>query len=155
MTRYFMTIPESVQLILQAGALCRSGDIFILDMGDPVRILDLARDLIRLSGFRPDVDIKIEYTGIRPGEKLHEELLYHEEERVHTTHEKISVSRASGVNRAALLREVEYLIWLAREGERGETLRDEVIRVAQGNLREFAPVRRETADVVIEGVPFS
>ena len=76
-----MTIPEAVQLILQAGALGRRGEIFILDMGDPVRIVDLARDLIRLSGLRPDTDIKVEFTGIRPGEKINEELLYSEEEK--------------------------------------------------------------------------
>lgn len=77
--RFFMTIPEAVSLVLQAGAFARHGEIFVLDMGDPVRIDDLARNMIRLSGFEPDVDIEVKYTGLRPGEKLYEEMLMKEE----------------------------------------------------------------------------
>jgi len=96
-TRYFMTIPEAVQLILQAAALGRGGEVFILDMGQPVRILDLARQMIRLSGFEPDEDIPISFIGLRPGEKLHEELMTAEEEVAATQHDRIKVVRASGV----------------------------------------------------------
>jgi FlaA1/EpsC-like NDP-sugar epimerase len=74
MTRYFMTIPEAVQLVIQAGTLSEGGDLFVLDMGEPVRIVDLARRMIRLSGRRADVDVPIVFSGVRPGEKLHEYL---------------------------------------------------------------------------------
>ena len=88
-TRFFMIIPEACQLILQAGAMGKGGEIFILDMGTSIKIDDMARDLIRLSGFEPDVDIKIEYVGLRPGEKLYEELITQGENIVPTHHEKI------------------------------------------------------------------
>jgi FlaA1/EpsC-like NDP-sugar epimerase len=91
MTRYFMTIPEACQLILQAARLGRGGEIFMLDMGEPVRILDLARDLISLSGFTPEVDIEIAVSGIRPGEKLHEELWSRAEDTLSTPHPSIYV----------------------------------------------------------------
>ncbi len=90
-TRYFMSIPEAAQLILQAGAMGRGGEIFILDMGKPVRIVDMAREVIRLHGFEPDRDIPIEYIGLRPGEKLFEELITAGEGIMPTAHEKIKV----------------------------------------------------------------
>jgi len=93
MVRYFMTIPEASQLVLQAGAMGRGGEIFILDMGEPVRILDLARDMITLSGFKPYEDIDIEFSGIRPGEKLFEELQTVGENIVKTRHPKIFIGR--------------------------------------------------------------
>lgn len=97
MTRYFMTIPEASQLVIQAGGLGGNGSVYVLDMGDPVRITDLANDLIRLSGLRPGEDIKIEYTGIRPGEKMFEELLTDEESTTATRHAKIFSARTSGL----------------------------------------------------------
>lgn len=93
MTRYFMTIPEAIQLILQAGSMGKGGEVFILDMGVPVKIADIARDLIRLSGLEPDRDIEMKYIGLRPGEKLYEELVVVDEEIAATEHEKILVLR--------------------------------------------------------------
>ena len=89
MTRYFMTIPEAAQLIIQAGALATGGEVYVLDMGEPVKIVDLARNMIRLSGREPEVDIAIEFTGVRPGEKLHEALWGEEESPERTQHPKI------------------------------------------------------------------
>lgn len=90
-TRYFMTIPEAVQLVIQAGAMADGGEIFVLDMGEPVKIMDLAENIIRLSGYVPGIDIDIEITGLRPGEKLYEELLLDEESVKKTAHQKIYV----------------------------------------------------------------
>ena len=107
--RYFMTIPEAVQLVIQAGAMARGGEIFVLDMGEPVKIKDLAGDLIKLSGFEPDVDIKIEYTGLRPGEKLYEELLMAEEGLKETKHEKIFIGKPVFTDLEALEKEIRML----------------------------------------------
>ena len=101
--RYFMTIPEAVQLVLQAGALAEGGEIFLLDMGEPVRIDELARKLIRLSGYEPDVDIHVVYTGLRPGEKLYEELLLAEEETRPTRIAKIFIAAPSEIDYDGLM----------------------------------------------------
>ena len=97
-TRYFMTIPEACQLVFEAGAMGKGGEIFIFDMGKPVKILDLAKNIIRLSGFIPDREIKITYTGLRPGEKLYEELLNDKESTITTYHPKILVAKVRDYN---------------------------------------------------------
>ena len=102
MTRYFMTIPEAAQLVMQAGALGKRGEIFILDMGRPVKILDLAEDMIRLSGLEPYRDININFTGIRPGEKLFEELEIDGENLVKTSHPKIFIGNISAYSSEAV-----------------------------------------------------
>ena len=99
MRRYFMTIPESVQLVLQAGALGNGGEVFVLDMGNPVKIADLAADLIGLCGLEVGRDIEIKFTGIRPGEKLYEEMFFHEENAVATDHPKVLRAKEDGASR--------------------------------------------------------
>ena len=112
-TRYFMTIPEASQLILQAAAMGQGGEIFILDMGTPIKIVDMAHDLIRMSGFEPDADIKIDYIGLRPGEKLYEELITEGEGIVPTSHEKIMALRGEVFDQALLNGNIDELARLA------------------------------------------
>ena len=114
MKRYFMTIPEAAQLVLQAGGLGTNGRVYVLDMGEPVKIVDLARDLIQLSGFEPDVDIPIVFNGIRPGEKLFEELLTAEEGTDSSRHEKIFVARKQAVEGGELGLHLDALFEAAR-----------------------------------------
>jgi len=114
-TRYFMTVSEAAQLILQTGAMGEEGNTFVLDMGSPIKIHDLARDLIRLSGFEPNEDIKIDFTGLRPGEKICEELITDGEDIVPTNHEKIMVLRKKPCDLNLLNEKIYELIILADE----------------------------------------
>ncbi len=134
MRRYFMTIPEASQLVMQAATLARGGEIFVLDMGDPVKIVDLAKDMIRLSGFLPDKDIKVEFTGVRPGEKLFEELALDGEGVDKTRHPKIFVGKLEPY---ASERVAEILERLGAALETADV--DQVRRALQDALPEYHP----------------
>ncbi len=112
--RYFMTIPEAVSLVLQAGAYAKGGEIFVLDMGAPVRILDLAKNLIRLSGYKVDEDIKIEFTGLRPGEKLYEELLMDEEGLQDTENKLIHIGKPIEIDEEKFYKQLKLLEDISR-----------------------------------------
>lgn len=116
-TRYFMTIPEAVQLVIQAGAMADGGEIFILDMGQPVKIMELAENIIRLSGYRPYADIDIKITGLRPGEKLYEELLLAEEGIEKTVHEKIYIGKPLEIDEEQLNNQLDQLAKLLSQGD--------------------------------------
>ena len=118
--RYFMTIPEAVSLVLTAGGIAKGGEIFILDMGDPVKIKDLAENLIRLSGYTPGEDIKIEYTGLRPGEKLYEELLMDEEGIQKTKSRKIYIGKPISLDENRLTQDLEELKNICDKGSKEE-----------------------------------
>jgi FlaA1/EpsC-like NDP-sugar epimerase len=134
-TRYFMTIPEACQLILQAGAMGGGGEIFILDMGTPIRIDDMARDLIRLSGFEPEEDISIEYVGLRPGEKLYEELITEGEGVVPTSHEKIMVLRGQVCDERVLNGKIDELKELAYD-QKAKEIKEKLQEI----LPEYSPI---------------
>ena len=116
-TRYFMTIPEAVQLVLEAGTMGRGGEIFIFDMGEPVKIVDLAKKMIKLAGLVPEVDIKIVYSGLRPGEKLYEELLNEEETTIPTHHRKIRISKVREYSFNKAESDIHELIALNQQGD--------------------------------------
>ena len=143
--RYFMTIPEAVSLVLQAGAYAKGGEIFILDMGEPVRIADMAKNLIKLSGYEPDVDIKIEYTGLRPGEKLYEELLMEEEGLQDTPNHMIHIGKPIEMNEDTF---VERLINL-KEAAYGETddIRSLIKELVPTYQYGITPKRRKTPEI--------
>ena len=115
--RYFMTIPEAVSLVLQAGVYAKGGEIFVLDMGEPVKIDTLARNLIRLSGFKPDEDIKIEYTGLRPGEKLYEEKLMDAEGNKKTDNDLIYVGMPLDIDEDVFLQQLKELYIRSMEND--------------------------------------
>jgi FlaA1/EpsC-like NDP-sugar epimerase len=129
--RYFMLIPEAAQLVIQAGAMGQGGEIFVLDMGEPVRILDLAHDMIRLSGLRVDEDIELQIVGLRPGEKLYEELYDARETRQETAHPKIMVADSAKRNLVEVIHEIRRL----------EEVADEPNEIVRMTLREVVPLQ--------------
>ncbi|HPZ63590.1 MAG TPA: nucleoside-diphosphate sugar epimerase/dehydratase [Halanaerobiales bacterium] len=141
-TRYFMTIPEAVQLVIQAAALGRGGEVFVLDMGEPVKIINLAKDLIKLSGLKLGEDIDIEITGLRPGEKLYEELLHDTENNISTEHERIFITRLEEIDDAALAAALEDL-W-------EESCQDNaiaIIRLLMDLVETYKPNRKDMAEM--------
>jgi FlaA1/EpsC-like NDP-sugar epimerase len=146
MRRYFMTIPESVQLVLQAGTLGLGGEVFVLDMGEPVRIVDLATDLIRLCGFEPGKDIEIQFTGIRPGEKLYEEMFFHEEHALPTNHPKLLRAKKAGIP-AGLMRRIERLVTATDTVDEHE-LREMLIALVPDFQREATGSDYTARDVI-------
>ncbi|HJV18953.1 MAG TPA: nucleoside-diphosphate sugar epimerase/dehydratase [Sediminibacterium sp.] len=130
-TRFFMTIPEACQLVLEAGSMGNGGEIFVFDMGSPVKIADLARKMIKLSGLEPDDDIKIEYSGLRPGEKLYEELLNNAENTLPTYHEKILIAKTRTLEYATLSVQIDALI--------GPAQRQESVTLVVKAMKELVP----------------
>ena len=151
MSRYFMTIPEAVQLVLQAAALGDQGEVFVLDMGEPVRVFDLALDLIRLSGLEPGVDVEVNFTGVRPGEKLFEELFFQGAQMVPTDHPKILRARDAATSEHSR-GDIAELIQAARENRSAGEIRRLLVRLVpeySGSLDtgEFDLISDHTPDV--------
>lgn len=132
--RYFMTIPEAVSLVLQAGTYAKGGEIFILDMGEPVKIDTLARNLIKLSGFKPDVDIKIVYSGLRPGEKLYEEKLMAEEGIEKTQNDLIHIGKPIEFDEKSFFKDLEKLAYASYDNS------DNIVEMVEGVVSTFHPV---------------
>jgi FlaA1/EpsC-like NDP-sugar epimerase len=149
MRRYFMTIPEAVQLVLQAGASGKGGEVFVLNMGEPVRILDLATDLIRLSGLEVGTDIEVRFTGTRPGEKLYEELFFTSENALSTSHPKVLRAK-NGVLPIGLSTVVDLLTEGARNGWSDEQLRALLLRLVP-DFQEASDAAPAEVDVEIAG----
>lgn len=143
--RYFMTIPEAVSLVIQAGAMAEGGEIFILDMGKPVKILDLAEDLIKLSGFEPYKDIPIEIIGLRPGEKLYEELFLGPESITSTKHNKIFVEKPTFTDYKLLMKSLEEAKRIIKEGT-DEDVKDYI----QSIVPNYKRPGKETYNIVTE-----
>lgn len=142
MKRYFMTIPEASQLVLQSGALAQGGEVFVLDMGEPVKIVDMATDLIELSGLEPGRDIEIKFTGLRPGEKLFEELLTAEEGTMSTKHEKIYVANLRAIDEQIMLQTLQVL--------KAEQSADEIIRILMTLIPTYKHARTQYCEIVLK-----
>lgn len=146
--RYFMTIPEAAQLVLQAGSLGGRGTLYLLDMGEPVRIIDLARDLIRLCGLVPDKDIQIKIIGLRPGEKLHEELLTAEEGASVTRHERIYSAPPSYPTATDFDRKVNLLVAAAQEGDSEAVI--QLLQAVEPTYRPNNPLSSAVSETAVQ-----
>lgn len=147
--RYFMTIPEAVSLVLQAGAYAKGGEIFVLEMGEPVKILDLAINLIRLSGYVPGEDIQIEFTGLRPGEKLYEEMLMEEEGLQDTANAKIHIGKPIEFDEDEFFERLSEL----KEDSYGEAGRDIIREWIQRLVPTYQPPKVNAKDMALENIP--
>lgn len=141
-TRFFMTIPEAVSLILQAGSMAKGGGIYVLDMGEPVRIEELARKLIFLAGLRPDIDIRIEYVGLRPGEKMHEELFYPNERSCSTSHPKLLLATSPQADRQSVTSDIANLAAAVNDADE---------QLALSSLTRLVPGFKRAGDEIGEG----
>lgn len=148
-TRYFMTIPEACELVLEAGAMGKGGEIFIFDMGEKVKIIDLAKNMLRLSGLQEGRDIRIEFTGLRPGEKIHEELLNNKENTLPTYHPKIMIGKVRTHSFDDVSRDVNELIRLAREGESAFSIVKQMKRIVPEYISQNS--RYEELDAIPTG----
>ena len=148
-TRYFMLIPEAAQLVLQAGAYAKGGEIFVLDMGKPVKIYDLAENLIRLSGYIPNKDIKIEVTGLRPGEKLYEELLMNNDNLTKTAHNKIFIDKPETISLNKIIKQIDDLLFVAKIGNKN-MLKDKLKEIVPTyNSPEFYNNKRALEEAAV------
>lgn len=152
-TRFFMTIPEATQLVLQASSMGRGGEIFLLNMGEPVKIINLAEELIRLSGLRPYEDIDIVFTGLRPGEKMYEELLLAEEGIIPTAHEMIMVAKAAECDEAELVERLDDLFLAARVIDLQKIRKLLQVVVPEFSQPKEKPLPSKTASADDNGVP--
>ncbi len=147
-TRFFMTIPEACQLVLEAGFMGKGGEIFVFDMGRPIKIVDLAHQMIRLSGLVPEKDIKIVFTGLRPGEKLYEELLTNNENTLPTHHPKIKIARIEDFNDNEICRKIEMLLMNLYSMSKTEIFRclEDMVPEFRSNNRNYIQSKTASAE---------
>ena len=150
-TRFFMTIPEACRLVMEAATMSTGNQIFVFDMGEPVKIVDLAEKMIRLAGYIPGEDIKIKFTGLRPGEKLYEEVLSNEENTIPTDHYKIRIAKVREYKRDEILVSYDKLAELALAVKIEDTVRlmKQVVPEFKSNNSVYEKLDRENAEICL------